>query len=278
MQGPQDQILPDGRLHLHHGPIDLIIDAWGPDKGRAFHHATQRFQTVLDELVQDLDRLRAHSGPPPTGAIARTMVQATTPHSGVFVTPMAAVAGAVADEICGALCQGLAVSRAYVNNGGDIAVHLSPGHSLTAATATGAKIMIDDTTTARGLATSGWRGRSHSLGIADAVTVLANTAAQADIAATLIANAVDLPGHGAIERTPAKTLAPDSDLGDKPVTTRVARLSDADINRALTAGLDTAQTMLDTSLITGAALFLQGQTRTIGHPQSEVHDVRLQPA
>ena len=47
----------------------------------------------------------------------------------------------------------------------------------------------------RGIATSGWRGRSFSLGIADAVTVLAATAAEADAAATMIANAVDLPGH-----------------------------------------------------------------------------------
>ena len=51
----------------------------------------------------------------------------------------------------------------------------------------------------RGIATSGWRGRSFSLGIADAVTVLAATAAEADAAATVIANAVDLPGHPAID-------------------------------------------------------------------------------
>ena len=32
----------------------------------------------------------------------------------------------------------------------------------------------------RGVATSGWRGRSHSLGIADSVTVVARNAAAAD--------------------------------------------------------------------------------------------------
>ncbi len=69
-----------------------------------------------------------------------------------------------------------------------------------------------------GIATSGWRGRSFSLGIADAVTVLAETAAAADAAATIIANAVDLPGHPGIVRQPASSLQPDSDLRDLPVT------------------------------------------------------------
>jgi uncharacterized protein len=65
----------------------------------------------------------------------------------------------------------------------------------------------------RGIATSGRHGRSLSLGIADSVTVLAATAAAADAAATLIANAVDLPGHAAVRRAPACSLDPDSDLG-----------------------------------------------------------------
>ena len=73
----------------------------------------------------------------------------------------------------------------------------------------------------RGIATSGWRGRSFSLGIADAVTVLAATAAKADAAATIIANAVDLPNHAAITRVPAREIAPDNDLGERLVTRAV---------------------------------------------------------
>src|SRR5260370_29537491 len=85
----------------------------------------------------------------------------------------------------------------------------------------------------RGIATSGWRGRSFSLGIADAVTVLAAQAAAADAAATIIANAVDLPGHPAIVRVPARELAPDSDLGDMPVTQGVGELAGEEVNQAL---------------------------------------------
>ncbi len=83
----------------------------------------------------------------------------------------------------------------------------------------------------RGIATSGWRGRSHSLGIADAVTVLAATASAADAAATIIANAVDLPGHPAIARRPARALSPDSDLGTRLVTVGVGALPAAEIDR-----------------------------------------------
>ena len=87
----------------------------------------------------------------------------------------------------------------------------------------------------RGVATSGWQGRSHSLGIADAVTVLARCAAVADAAATLIANAVDVD-HPGIRREPARVLDEDSDLGDRPVTVAVPALDPETIDAALDAG------------------------------------------
>ena len=148
-----------------------------------------------------------------------------------FITPMAAVAGAVAEEILAAMIAAAELSRAYVNDGGDIAIHLTACEkfvvgmverpdrpSLFGTTTLHAKDPV------RGIATSGWRGRSFSLGIADAVTVLADRAAAADAAATIIANAVDLPGHPAIVRVPARELAPDSDLGDHAVTQAVGSL------------------------------------------------------
>jgi ApbE superfamily uncharacterized protein (UPF0280 family) len=115
----------------------------------------------------------------------------------------------------------------------------------------------------RGIATSGWRGRSFSLGIADAVTVLADTAAMADAAATIIANAVDLPGHAAIERRPARDLAPDNDLGDRPVTVAVGALSEAEKARALERGCRAAERDLERRLIRAAALHLGGLTRQV---------------
>jgi ApbE superfamily uncharacterized protein (UPF0280 family) len=116
----------------------------------------------------------------------------------------------------------------------------------------------------RGIATSGWRGRSFSLGIADAVTVLAATGAAADAAATIIANAVDLPGHPAVLRAPAVTLQADSDLGAIPVTTAVGPLTPGEIDAALAAGAARAEALRAEGLIAAAALFLDGAVRVVG--------------
>jgi len=115
-------------------------------------------------------------------------------------------------------------------------------------------------TTVRGIATSGRGGRSFSLGIADSATVLAATAAAADAAATLIANAVNVD-HPAIERRPARALDPDSDLGDLPVTVAVGPLPEAAIAEALDHGAEEARRLRLCGLIEGAAISLAGQWR-----------------
>ena len=168
------------------------------------------------------------------------------------------------------MCQTAELDRAYVNNGGDIALHLQPASPSSSALSIGP---IDRASlparrlrrkaAIRGIATSGWRGRSFSLGIADAVTILAPTAAQADAAATIIANAVDLPGHPSVERAPASSIKPDSDLGDILVTRAVGALAQHDIDDAIERGLACARDLLDRRLVNAAAIHLQGETRLL---------------
>jgi ApbE superfamily uncharacterized protein (UPF0280 family) len=112
----------------------------------------------------------------------------------------------------------------------------------------------------RGIATSGRHGRSLSLGIADSVTVLATSGARADVAATLIANAVDLPDHPGVTRRPARELDPDSDLGDMHVVTACAPLEARARNTALKHGLALANRLTSQGQIIAAALYLQGET------------------
>lgn len=193
------------------------------------------------------------------------MAAAVAPFRPAFVTPMAAVAGAVAEEVLAFLI-GPGISRAYANNGGDIALWLGPGESLTCALAVSGgldRVAVRAEDPVRGIATSGWRGRSFSLGIADAVTVVARTAAMADAAATLVANAVDLD-HPGILRRPAHDLQCDSDLGDRRVTVAVPPLSPRDRMQALEAGVRSAEAFRGRGLIEGAALFLQGDCRVTG--------------
>jgi ApbE superfamily uncharacterized protein (UPF0280 family) len=277
----QIRILADGRrLHMYDGPIDLVLEAFGAagEIEAAYRAAAARFLTVLDELCNELAFLRrpTHTeGPSPAGPIARRMVAAVRPYaSGTFITPMAAVAGAVAEEILAAMATAADLSRAYVNDGGDIALHLSPGEKFVVGMVERpdrpslfGTTTIDASQPVRGIATSGWRGRSFSLGIADAVTVLADTAAMADAAATIIANAVDLPGHPSIRRVPACELAPDSDLGERLVTQSVGDLSLDEIQRALSAGVGVAQSLRVAKLIRAAALNLGGETRVAGGEQ-----------
>ncbi|MFU8776380.1 MAG: UPF0280 family protein [Roseovarius sp.] len=269
MSGAVAALLADGRLHLQHGPIDLIIGADG-DRQAAFAAAAARFKTVLEELVTELPLLRRAVGVRPKGRIARRMHDAVRPHGGVFVTPMAAVAGAVAEDVLAAMVSAAPLSRAYVNNGGDIALHLTGVARFCMAVAgldntRLGEIDIVAADPVRGLATSGQGGRSLSMGIADTVTVLAGSAAAADVAATLIANAVDLPGHPAIRRIPARKMDPDSDLGARLVVTHVGPLTGAEAAQALFNGEGLAQDMVQRGLIHAAALFLRGQSCLVGH-------------
>lgn len=262
MQRPQAAMLPDGkRLHLQHGPIDLIVEAFGTARHvrNAYHAATQRFETVLQELVAELATLRKEThrdGLHVSGVIAQRMEKAVRPYWRHRVTPMAAVAGSVAQEILRVITDAAELNRAFVNNGGDIAIHLAAGERFAIASPSG-KITVTNEHSIGGIATSGWRGRSFSLGIADAVTVLAGTASEADVAATLIANAVNLPDSVKIKRTPACELAPDSDLGQRLVTTGVAQLSCRETDDALARGYCFAQRLVATGQIISASLMLQ---------------------
>jgi ApbE superfamily uncharacterized protein (UPF0280 family) len=274
---PQIGWLSDGRrLHLQDGPIDLIVEAHGSEANlrAAYRAAVRRFTGLLDELCEELPALREAADPARCslqGPVARRMHAAVAPFAADhFITPMAAVAGSVAEEILGAMVGQASLDRAYVNNGGDIALHLAGGEQFTVGLIDRPDqfgllrtMIIGASDPSRGIATSGRHGRSFSLGIADAVTVLAQTASQADAAATVIANAVDLPGHPAIVRCPAEQLQPDTDLGARLVTRDVGHLEGFEIVAALEAGSDKARALLASGLIDGTALHLQGETRVI---------------
>jgi hypothetical protein len=273
----QVRMLPDGRrLHLQDGPIDLIVEAAGTPAAvaAAYRAAAARFCFVLDELCGELTELRAPATPAPRsfpGVVAQRMEAAVAPHaSDTFITPMAAVAGAVADEILAEMrhAAGESLARVCVNNGGDIALWLAPGEATTVGLvsrpdhpALFARARLAAADGIGGIATSGAPGRSFSLGVADAVTILASCAAEADAAATVVANAVDLPGDSRVERRPARSLQPDSDLGVRLVTRSVAPLDPGSIALALDRGVVAARSLIARGMIAAAALHLQGVTR-----------------
>ena len=315
--------LPGSRWHFTHGPIDIVIGADGQaDALREAHEAAwQRFEPLLAELVAELPELRrpivappGPCGPSPRGGlraserpcaligptslrgtVACRMWRACVPFSSEYITPMAAVAGSVAQELIQCYRRP-GVRRAWVNNGGDIALHLMDGERVriglftdlarldatAVLRAAQGRLALDghfDVHAAdgvRGVATSGWRGRSFSLGIADSVTVLARDAASADAAATVIANALNVDAPG-IERVAANALRDDTDLGAIPVTVHVPVLPVGAVRAALAAGETRARTLLACGHIVGAALVCQGQARLVAAP-STAHTTALAPS
>jgi uncharacterized protein len=269
----QRALLDTGRWHFQHGPIDLVIGVVGEAAAVAAAHeaAWARFETVLPELVAELRTLRLPVRGPCAlqGVVARRMWHACRPFHSQFITPMAAVAGSVAQELI-ACYQREGVARAWVNNGGDIALHLAPGAAVKVGLfadlarfdpaqttlQTDGHFEVQASMPVRGIATSGWRGRSFSLGIADSVTVLARNAAMADAAATVIANAVNV-SDARIARRPANQLKDDSDLGELEVTVDVPPLDEAQVQRALQAGERRARVLQREGLIHSAALVCQ---------------------
>jgi ApbE superfamily uncharacterized protein (UPF0280 family) len=292
----QRQPLADSRWHFTHGPIDIVIGADGEAGAvQAAHEAAwQRFQPLLGELVAELPLLRQPIAGPNRlrGAVARRMWRACVPLSAQYITPMAAVAGAVAQELI-ACYRRAGVRRAWANNGGDIALHLAEGEQvriglfadlarLDAAAvlraaqgrlALDGQFAVQAGDRVRGVATSGWRGRSFSLGIADSVTVLARDAAGADAAATVIANAVNVDAPG-IERVPANALRDDTDLGAIAVTVNVPPLSAAAAREALERGAACADALRSRGLIVAAALVCQRQVRLVA-PAPTAHTTAL---
>ena len=284
---PSINRLPGERLHLRHGPITIVLKVWAtPDVVRQAHRlVTRHFPKILPELADELADLRKplKKAGKFQGKVAQRMADAALPFADVYVTPMAAVAGSVAEEVLRILQTAGPIERAFVNDGGDIAFHLDPGQSLKFGVAgdfsegptpaVNGTIELTAEMGLAGIATSGAQGRSFSLGIADSVTVLAKTAATADVAATLIANAVNVDSK-AVQRKPAVKLDPDTDLGDLLVTTKVGALKSDDVDAALAAGVAQAQAYLDKGLIAGAVLMLQGGVRTVGAPVKAIKEKR----
>ncbi|MGJ7531246.1 UPF0280 family protein [Variovorax sp. GB1P17] len=277
----QRTALDNDRWHFNHGPIDIVAEAHGDPYAVAAAHdaAWARFAHVLEELVQELPLLRLPVTDKlrPRGVVARRMWDACAAFSPMFITPMAAVAGAVAQELM-PFYERPGIDRAWINNGGDIALHLAPGQSARVGVfadiarfdwrensgllTTDGQFELHADQPVRGVATSGWRGRSFSLGIADSVTVLAATAAQADAAATVIANAVDVD-DAAIRRRPASECKDNSDLGDTLVTVDVPPLAPSQVKSALDTGAICAKVLQKGGLVWAVLLVCQGQWRLV---------------
>jgi hypothetical protein len=112
-----------------------------------------------------------------------------------------------------------------------------------------------------GMATSGFGGRSFTLGIADAATVVSGSGAVADAAATYVGNATNVETW-LVARKKAAEIDPDTDIPDEMVTVRVGKLDGELVREALSRGLAAALKLKEAGIIRDAVLMLRDEMVT----------------
>lgn len=263
-------ILHGGRAVLaENGPLRLVIQPFsGPvAETELAKEAAEYAFDCLARVAAALPALRRRHGliaTLPRDEIARVMLESVRIIGDEDLTPMAAVAGTIADFVADWLFA-RKVTRVIVDNGGDIAIRLKPGESARVGLRPVIDsleithlIHLDSTYPSWGVTTSGMGGRSLTRGIASAVTVFASTASVADAAATAIANSC-FAEDGNIRQVPAITVDPTTDLGEMLVTVSASGLAAKTVTAALENGLEKAKAVMQRGDIRGALIAVAGK-------------------
>jgi uncharacterized protein len=249
----------------------MFIEAWarGVLQTDSCKWAAEKAIEFLEQVASEWQDLKSPAGKivkPPTNSIVYSMWESVRLVGDPDLTPMASVAGAIAESTA-ELLWSRGMTRVVVNNGGDLAIRLGPGESL----AVGIRPYVDrpDVTyrivltpelNIRGICTSGLGGRSFTRGIASAATVFAENAAISDASATAIANAT-LIASPAVKRIMAHSVDPDTDLKGVGITCSVGELTEGEIELALNQGVRRAEDLVEKALIIGACITIKGRMR-----------------
>jgi len=259
-------------MFIEIGPASLVVN--GEKDGIPYEfdrfRVEEKIRSILEEIKEYLpvlkQKARKIKNTNHMPYVPRKMVDAVKVIDEVSLTPMAAVAGSVADALKEFL-KNEGLDLISVNNGGDISIFNKNVREL--------KIDIGDIHTGEssphllsieqitdyGLATSGFGGRSFTLGLADSVTVIATTGALADAAATFICNCTNTETDQVIRRK-ASEIDPLTDIPDYEVTIKINVLNNFDIMKSLENGLYNASKLKQLNYIYDAVIKLQGHMVT----------------
>jgi len=246
------------RLYLEYGPTNLVVEAVHKDKQKIYNYIIKNIDQMLSELSLELSKLREKTKDSTkfNSQIAKKMNDSTKIFLPRFITPLASVAGAISETLLDEILSKFDLEKIYINNGGDAAIFLKKKQKLKflVASTNSFLITLEGDNCKYGIATSGWKGRSFSMGIADSVTTIAKSSAIADAAATVIANDTDIKNHKNIKKQEASKIDEYSDLKNKLVTTYVGELSLNDIQKSLKKGVITAKRLIKKNIILTALL------------------------
>lgn len=259
-------------MFLEIGPASLVIQGtksgspWQCEEKRVVEKVKLIMAQIADLLPVLKQRAYRITNTRYMPYVPKMMVEAVKSVDESTLTPMAAVAGAVADALKEFLNHE-GIETLSVNNGGDISVFNSTDRTLTIdigdiRNSKGPQRMLSVRgLTDYGVATSGLGGRSLTLGLADTVTVVAPTAALADAAATFVCNHTNTMSDK-VRRIRAVEVDPLTDIPDEMVTIQVNQLTREDRNKALQNGLTVASNLQKSRLIYGSVIVLQGDMVT----------------
>jgi uncharacterized protein len=263
--------LGDSTILVECGPMRMFVEGsiHGNPDPEACSRAANEAIGFLEQIAKHMDMVKAPArmiAEPPRHLLIHGMWSAVTEVGDPDLTPMAAVAGTIADATADFLL-GQGLTRIVVNNGGDVAIRLSAGETVTVgirpdlnAEQITHRVLITMDMNIGGVCTSGLGGRSFTRGVASATTVFAGSAAIADAAATAVANATYI-NSPAIQRRIADSIYPDTDLKGLEIAASVDRLSEDEALTALNQGLNRAETLVERGLIVGACVAVQGHMR-----------------
>src|SRR5210317_439100 len=257
-------VIDEESVWVECGPMRLVIRAWNKKQPqiKLARQAAEESISYLERIARCrplLSRPIAAIEDLPQDELALGMITSTRAIGDDDLTPMAAVAGTIADAVANWLYeQGL--TRVIVDNGGDIAVRLAKGETVKVGDRPSIRslsvshvLRLDSRMQSWGATTSGFGGRSFTRGIASAVTALAASASFADSASTAIANACFVENEN-IQQIPAELLDPSTDLSGVPVTVRVGQLSRAQLLAAFDKALQRAEELVARGVILGALI------------------------
>jgi ApbE superfamily uncharacterized protein (UPF0280 family) len=277
--------IDDESVLVECGPMQLVIRAWNHQQPQIIlaRRAAETSILYLERIARCrpmLSRPTAEIENLPEDELALEMIANTRAIGDHDLTPMAAVAGTIADAVADWLFE-RGLTRVIVDNGGDIAIRLARGERATvgvrpqvASRLISHVIYLDSSRSTWGVTTSGVGGRSFTRGIASAVTVIADNASVADAAATAVANSCFVEDKSILQ-LPAEKIDPNSDLMGTLITTEVRQLSKEKRLRAIESAQEKAEYLVQKKAIIGAFIALENQFVVTDSMQPYISDCRL---
>ena len=262
-------IIEDNKLFIENGPTNILAEAFSLEKKDIYNLICEYSSKFLEDLSLEIEILKkpTYENNRFISEIANTMFNSTKLFLPKFITPMASVAGSISELLLLKVLEKFNVNKIYINNGGDISLYITKNEKFNFSIGgeTGFIVEYSDMDGLGGIATSGWKGRSFSMGIADSVTVIAEKASVADAAATIICNHIDLEDSKKVKKVIANDLYENTDLNNKLITVSVEDLTESEIKEAILKGKAISEYFIAKKIIKSVIINLQNNILILGH-------------